>query len=80
MRHMIIVHHTETRKPDDLRADSPQFIAARKKEVTGLLDKGTSKVVLKEYIPEDSNVHSGRFVLAIKNKGTNEEIYKARSW
>ena len=42
------------------------------------MDKGTWKVVLKEEIPGNSNVLNGRFVLVIKNKGTNEEIYKAR--
>lgn len=42
------------------------------------MDKGVFQVVMKEDIPEDANILEGRFVLALKNVGTNREIYKAR--
>ena len=77
-RHMINAHLTGTLKSNDPRADSPEFIAAKKKEIKELLDKGTWKLFLKEEVPGNSNVLNGRFVLATKNKGTNEEIYKLR--
>jgi hypothetical protein len=52
---------------------------AKKKEVAGLIRRGTWKVVLKEDIEPDANIiMSGRFVLSIKNSGTDEEMLKAR--
>lgn len=72
------VHLSETLHPRDPRAYSQQFITAKKKEIQGLIDRGTWKVVLKEEVPKDANVLSGRFVLTIKNANTEEEVYKAR--
>ena len=75
---LVDVHVTETLTPMDPRKDSPEFIAAKKKEIEGLLKKGTWKVVLQEEVPKDANVLNGRFVLTIKNKDTDDELYKAR--
>jgi hypothetical protein len=54
------------------------FDSAKKKEIAGLICRGTWKVVLKEELEPDANIMSGRFVLSIKNSGTNEEMLKAR--
>lgn len=44
----------------------------------GLLRRGALKIVMGKDIPKHENILGGRFVLAIKNVGTDEEIYKAR--
>lgn len=69
---------TEIIRPGDPRWNSPEFLKAKKKEIKGLIEKGTRKVVLKEDIPKDANVLNGSFVLTIKNVNKNEEIFKAR--
>ena len=63
---------TEIIEPADSRSRSPEMIAAIKKEVKGLLARGTFKVILKEKIPKDANVFGTRFVLAIKSKVGNQ--------
>lgn len=69
---------TEILKPWDVRSNKPQFTEAKKREILGLLDKGTFSVVLTEEVPPTANVLGGRFVLSIKNKGTQHEAFKAR--
>jgi Reverse transcriptase (RNA-dependent DNA polymerase) len=61
----------------DPRASSPQFIAA-KREIDGLVDKGTWKVCVKSELPPGANIMGGRFVLSNKDVGTPREVYKAR--
>lgn len=63
--------------PNDPRSDSSEFLLAKKK-VAGLITKGTFEIVAREDVPQGSNVFGGRFVLCIKNKGTGEEVFKAR--
>lgn len=46
-------------------------------ELGGLIDNGMWKVVLQEVSP-NANVLNGRFVVTIQNKGTWNELYKAR--
>jgi hypothetical protein len=62
----------------DPRANGPDFSAAKQKELLGLLERGTFKVVLREEIPKNAPVMKGRFVLVIKNRDTDQEVYKAR--
>jgi hypothetical protein len=62
--------------PSDPRA--ALFDAAKQKEIQGLIERGTWKVVLKGEMPENPNLMGGRFVLTIKDSGTSKEICKAR--
>lgn len=72
---MQCVYLTKVLKPWDPRCNLPQFSAARRKEVDVLESKETLEVVLREDVPKNANVLGGRFVLAVKNAGTDEEIY-----
>lgn len=54
------------------------MVAAMKKETQGLLERGTFKVVAKTEIPQNANLFSAHYVLAVKNNDGNE-VYKARS-
>ena len=67
---------TEEIKSNDPRAS--QFSAAKRKEIEGLIKRGTWKIVKKDEVPQNANVLGGRFVLTIKDSGTNKEVYKAR--
>lgn len=69
---------TEILQPNDLRIESPDFDLAKTKEIKGLLDRKAFRVVLEEDLERDANVLGGRFVLTIRNKGTNDEIFRAR--
>jgi len=51
---------------------------AIKKDVRGLFKRNTFKVVLREEVPTDSNVLSGRFVLPIESTKDGKIKYKAR--
>ena len=51
---------------------------AVKKEVIGLFERGTFKIILREDVPENANILPGRFVLAIKSTEEGQEKYKAR--
>ena len=67
---------TEVIYPEDPRTD--KFGPAKKKELEGLIKRGTWKVVLKEEVPDDANILGSRFVLTIKDTGNEIEIWKAR--
>ena len=54
------------------------FTEAKRKEIEGLIKRGTFKIVLREEIGEHPNIIPSRFVLAIKKDGSDEEILKAR--
>lgn len=69
---------TEVLHPADIRGRSGIFDEAKAKELAGLAKRGVYKVVCKEDVPPGANVLGGRFVLAIKNVNTDEEVYKAR--
>lgn len=69
---------TETILPNDPRAQLTEFKLAKMKELEGLAKRGAFEIILKDDVPQNSNILGGRFVLTIKNKGTNKEIYKAR--
>jgi Reverse transcriptase (RNA-dependent DNA polymerase) len=72
------VYVTEAVENKDPRSNGPEFSAAKQKELLGLLERGTFKVVLREEIPKNAPVMKGRFVLVIKNRETDHEVYKAR--
>ncbi len=63
---------------NDPRTSSAKMKAAIAKEITGLLDRGTFKIILRDEVPKGANVVGGRFVLAIKEEGTEDERYRAR--
>jgi hypothetical protein len=69
---------TEVLPPGDPRGDSPEFLKAKLAELSGLKSKGTWKEVWEKDVPSHASKMRGRFVLAIKNKGTGEEVLKAR--
>ena len=69
---------TELLSPEDNRSNNSEFIEAKHKEIQGLIEKGMFKVCLKTDVPEHANILGLRFVLTIKNKDTDHEIYKAR--
>lgn len=52
--------------------------AAIKKEVLGLVERGTFDIFFMEEVPDNANVLSGRFVLAIKPTEDGEIKYPAR--
>jgi hypothetical protein len=66
----------EIMKQGDPRA--MKFEEAKRKEIQGLIDRGTWKVELKEDVADNANVLGGRFVLAIKDEGTEKEVWKDR--
>lgn len=72
------MYPTEILHPRDPRANGPEMGAAVRKEIKGLLDRGTFKVILREEVPPDANVLPGRFVLAIKSSIDGEVKFKAR--
>lgn len=77
-QHPIRVYLTEVLKPGDHRATHPKFDEARQKEIHGLIERGVFKLILKEEVPPKANILGTRMILAIKNKNTDQELFKAR--
>lgn len=71
-----VVHLSEVIQPRDPRA--ALFNDAKRKDIEGLISRGTWKVVLRDEVPDNANVAGSRFVPTIKDGGTSQEIYKAR--
>jgi hypothetical protein len=69
---------TEVVNTHDPRSTSARMTTAKLRELRGLIERGTFKVVLRTELPEKPNVMSTRFVLSIKHDVTGEELYKAR--
>lgn len=67
---------TEIIKQYDPRAS--MFKKPIKKEIDGLIAQNTWKVVCRDEVPDKANILRGRFVLAIKDEGTEREVWKAR--
>jgi hypothetical protein len=65
------VHLSEVIGPSGPRA--ALFNAAKQKEIQGLIECGTWKLVLKDDMPENPNIMGGRFVLTIKKSGTSKD-------
>ena len=72
------VYITEIIEKGDPRYGNTKMKDAIRKEIEGLLERGTFKIVVREEIPNNPNILGGRFVLAVKNPSTKEEVYKAR--
>lgn len=70
------VHLTEILSPNDPR--TALFDSAKKKKIKVLIDRGTWKIICKDEVPNNASILGGRFVLAIRDAGTNREIWKAR--
>lgn len=68
--------YTEVITPSDPR--SCQFEEAKKKELEGLLQRDTLKLVLRSELEHNPNIVLSRVVLAIKHKDTGAEVRKAR--
>jgi hypothetical protein len=64
------IHVTEVVHPGDPR--EKDFWTAKRKEIDDLIKRGTWKVILKDEMPKNANLMGGRFLLTIKNSGTNE--------
>ena len=71
-------HLTEILEADDPRANSKMFNIAKDVEVKGLLKRKTWRVIPKTQLPTGANVLSGRFVLTLKNVGSDTQRAKAR--
>jgi Reverse transcriptase (RNA-dependent DNA polymerase) len=67
---------TEIISPRDPR--NSLFDEAKRKEIEGLLNRGTFKLVLRSEIDGNPNTVPSRFVLTIKRQDNGEEVYKAR--
>lgn len=72
------VYLTEVIRDKDPRSSSKEMPEAKRREIRGLLERGTFKVILREDIPEDGNVLPGRFVPSIKSTEDREVKWKAR--
>ena len=68
-------YFTEVISPRDPR--NAQFGEMKRREIEGLLKRGTFKLVMKEELPEKPNIVPSRFVLAIKSVD-GDEVLKAR--
>lgn len=64
--------------PKNTRHWMRKFDDTKKKNITGLMERKSLEVVLKEDVPPNANMPGGRLVLVTKNIGTNIEVYKAR--
>lgn len=62
-----IIHHIDSRawKLND----------AKLKELSGLIENNRRKIVWRKQVSPDANTLNGRFVLAIKDEGTNKEVF-----
>jgi Reverse transcriptase (RNA-dependent DNA polymerase) len=78
LQNALSVGITECLHPSDPRGLSEEFIAAKKIEIKGLIDKGTWRIAKKQSLPKDANILHGRSLLTIKNTRTESETFKAR--
>jgi hypothetical protein len=73
-------HHLEEKVPlfainisktkrNDPRYNSPEVQEAMRKEIEGIVDKGTWAVTVSSEVPTGANIPSGRFVMTIKDVG-----------
>ena len=69
---------TEVLRPGEPRGRSGLFDEAIRNELKGLIDRGTYEIVCREEVPDNANILGGRFVFAIKEKGTAKEKLKAQ--
>lgn len=72
------VYLTEFLRLCDPQDQNSRFDEALLKEIKVLLDRSIFEVVLREELSSNANILGGRFVLSIKSKDTDIELYKAR--
>jgi hypothetical protein len=75
---LFAINISETIKKNDPRYSSPGVQEAMRREIEGIVDKGTWEATVGSEVPTGANVLSCRFVVTIKDVGTDQEIYKAR--
>ena len=66
--------HTEKISPGYPRAE--EFSDAKRKDILGLIEKRTFRIVLKEEAGPDPNVVPFRYVLTIKHNGDENQYIK----
>lgn len=71
------IHITEILQLGNPRLKSSEVLEARRKEIRGLISKNAFRAVPIESLQKNANILSGRFVDAIKNPGTPDELYKS---
>jgi hypothetical protein len=74
----VSVFLSEAIQPCDPKFSSPEAVEARSREIAGLVQRGTWEVTLRSELPSSANVLDGRFVMTIKDTGTDRECVKAR--
>lgn len=65
-------------KPNEPRGFSSKFDESKAKKIYGLLKKGAFEIILEKDVSKKSNVLEGHFELAVKNPGTDEDVWKVR--
>lgn len=68
---------TEVLRPGSPREWSSNFKYAKTGEINRLPKQISFEILMKKYTSETANMLGGRFVLAIKNRKTNDELCKA---
>ena len=58
-------HIVEILKPSDPRSHSKEAKEAKLREIEGLINKGTWKVVIEDEVPENANILTGHFVVCL---------------
>ena len=62
----------------DDSATTPSFTESRRKEISGLLEKGVFEIVAISEVPKDARICGSRFVDEVKNIGTATAFEKSR--
>lgn len=55
-----------------------RFDDAKRKKLNALSERGTWDIISKSDVPQNAHILGGRFVLAMKDEGTKNEVWKAR--
>lgn len=69
------VQITEVLGPSDDRPNLPAFSEAKRKELAGLVSRGTWKIVRREEVSRDAHILTGRFVLAQGHKDPENHFW-----
>lgn len=72
------IYVTEEIHPTSPRNHDPAFDITKFKEMCGLIEKGTFKVICSPNVEQDAKILGERLVLATNNIGTNNLVYKDR--
>ncbi len=69
---------SEIIEPDDPRTNSPDMREAKIKEIKGLLERGTFKIVLEEELRDGVNILTARFFFTLESTEDGKVKYKAQ--